>query len=514
MSATRQLTVSAALLSLSVVASRLLGFVRDAVIAYRLGAGLETDAYIAAFFLPDLLNYLLSGGALSITFIPLFSRHLEGGNAERGWQLFSRVVTLLGTLLGVASVAAWFAAPAAIRFWYPEFGPEQIALTTDLTRIVLAAPLFFLVGGLLNATEMAHKRFVAAALAPLVYNVCIIAGGLVLEPSIGVAGFSWGALAGAALGPFLVPALYARADARFRVDAAIDDDVRRFFYLALPLMVGVTLIFFDQRLCERYATGEGAITWLNNARRLLLVPVGIIGQAIGQAALPYLATLHARGDERGFDDTIGDAVRGTATLALVAAAALALAAVPISELVYGRGAYTPTDVEHTGQLLAIFSAGLVGWSVQTVALRGFYAREAMWPPMLLGTAVVLLVLPLYPSLEARFGASGLAMASSLAVSANLASILILYRVVVGRSLVGPVVRGLADGAIAAAPAAAIAGAAHVWLFGPLQQTGASPLLRFALLAMLYGAPAIGVLLLTGGPAARAVRRRLKRRTAA
>lgn len=514
MSASRQLTLSAALLSASIIASRLLGFVRDAVIAYRLGAGPETDAYHAAFFVPDVLNYLLAGGALSITFIPIFSRHLEAGAPQHGWRLYRRIVTLLGGVLLLATLGAWFAAPAAIELWYPEFDAEQVTRTTSLTRIVLASPLFFLIGGLLNATEMAHKRFTAAALSPLVYNVCIISGGLFLEPTLGVAGFSWGALIGAGLGPFLIPAVLARLHgeqgaARFRPELAIDADVRRFFYLAFPLMIGVTLIFFDQRLCERYATDDGAITWLNNARRLLLVPVGIIGQAIGQAALPYLTTLFGSGDEEGFAATHANAVRGTTTLALVAAAALALAAHPIAAIVYGRGAYTPADVAQTGQLLMIFSVGLVGWTVQTVALRGFYARESMWPPMILGSAVVLAVVPLYPWLEGQHGAAGLAMASATAVTINLMSILVLYRIVVGHPIVRPLLRGIVDGVLASVPAAAVAFGMHAIVFGELQ-TPTRAILRFALLSATYGPIAIGVLLLTRGPAATAVRSRLGR----
>jgi putative peptidoglycan lipid II flippase len=512
LSTARQLTAAALLLSASTIASRLLGFARDAVIAFELGAGAATDAYHAAFFIPDVLNYLLAGGALSITFIPLFSRHLAAGEADRGWLLFSRVVSILGMALLAATALAWVAAPTLIALWYDAFSPEQVALTTQLTRIVLLGPLFFLVGGLLNATEMARKRFAAAAIAPLVYNACIIAGGLLFGPRLGVAAFSWGAMVGVVLGPFLIPLLYARAEARLTLSFDVHDpDVRRFFYLALPLMLGITLIFFDQRLCERYARGEGVITWLNNARRLLLVPVGVIGQAIGQAALPYLASLHAERKRDTFEQTLGDALRGTATLALVAATALAVASGPIVTLVYGRGAYTAFDVAQTATLLTILSVGLVGWAVQTVALRGFYAREVMWPPMVLGTLMVIGTVPLYAGLEQWRGASGLAIASSLAVTLNLLSILALYHRRFGQGLWAPLALGLRDGALAAVPAGLLTVAA---LFGSERMFGTLGAgWMFGIATLVFGPVAVGVLVRTTGPAAQAVRRRLQRLSA-
>ena len=113
----------------------------------------ETDAYYAAFFVPDLLNYLLSGGALSITFIPLFARYLQEGDAARGWRLLSNVVTILGGALLVATAAAFVSAPTLIAAWYPDFDAAQVELTVKLTRIVLFGPLFFLVGGLLRRRD-------------------------------------------------------------------------------------------------------------------------------------------------------------------------------------------------------------------------------------------------------------------------------------------------------------------------------------------------------------------------
>ena len=503
--AQRRVGFAALLLSASLIASRLLGFVRDAVIAYRLGAGPETDAYYAAFFVPDLLNYLLSGGALSITFIPLFARYLQEGDAARGWRLLSNVVTILGGALLVATAAAFVSAPTLIAAWYPDFDAAQVELTVKLTRIVLFGPLFFLVGGLLNAAEMAYERFTAAALMPLVYNACIIAGGLFLEPWMGVAGFSVGAMVGVILGPFAVPALFVRRHARLRLSASLrDPDFKRYIELAIPLMFGVSLVFFDERIAQRVATEDGAITWLNNARRLLLVPVGIIGQSLGQAALPTLSRLFAADRHEELHDTLCGAIRVATSLSVIGGCALALAAAPIAAIVYGRGAYTLEDTLATAALLRWLALGTVAWSLQPLLVRGFFAREVMWAPMWLGTALVVAAYPLYGALHTRFGTEGLALASALALSAHAFGLVALHHVRFGRGLWSPILRGLVD----AAPGAALGGAAawfvHSAVFGTEPTAPTSPLLQFAVLGASFALPALGGLFLTNSPGAGAV----------
>ena len=159
----------------------------------------STDAYYAAFQIPDLLNHLLAGGALSIAFLPLYTRHLAAGDARGADHLLA---TVLGTLTAIAVVATallWWWAEPLIALQFPRFDAATQATTVHLTRIVLPAQIFFIAGGIVNATLFAHGRFGAAALAPLLYNGGIIAGGLVLAPRIaaGVEGFAWGALVGA-----------------------------------------------------------------------------------------------------------------------------------------------------------------------------------------------------------------------------------------------------------------------------------------------------------------------------
>ncbi len=507
--------MAALLLSVSVVASRILGYLRDVVIAARLGAGNETDAYYAAFGLPDLLFYFLAGGALSIAFVPLFSRYLVDGDEERGWRLLSNIATTGGLVITVAVAMAWVFAPELVGVLFPGFDEVQREATVRLTRIVLPGPVFFFVGGLLIATEMANKRFVAAALAPLIYNACIIFGGIALEPSLGVDGFSWGVLAGSILGPFAMGLWFTRRTRRLRplVDLR-SPDLWRYFVIAVPLMLGVSLTTVDEWIGRYFASSlaEGSITWLNNGRRLMLVPIALVGQAIGQAALPFLSHLRAEGDEEGFHSTLGTTVSATATLATCAAAAIAVAALPLTALVYQHGAYDARSTAETATLLAILAIAIVGWSVQAVAARGFYAREDTWRPMILTSAVVAVCIPIYMTLTAAHGVRGIAMSTGIGITLQAAGTILLFRFAHRGRLGAPALVGLLRGIAFSAPAYAL-GYLILHTLGSRDslQSGATALLHFGLVAIPFAVITLPLLLLFGGEAAAPIRRRLPAR---
>ncbi len=175
---TRHLLGAAALLAGSQVLSRLLGVARDAVLAAAIGRGAAADAYVAAFQIPDLLNHFLAGGALTIAFIPLYHRARARGGEPAADRLFASVLGTVGALALLATGVVWVFAEPLVALQFPRFSPEQQALTARLTRIVTPAQFFFLTGGILRAVLMAHGRFGAQAASGLVYNLGIIAGGL------------------------------------------------------------------------------------------------------------------------------------------------------------------------------------------------------------------------------------------------------------------------------------------------------------------------------------------------
>jgi putative peptidoglycan lipid II flippase len=445
-SAGRRVAGAALLLAASMLLSRLLGFGREAVIAALVGRGRITDAYNAAFQIPDILFYLLAGGALSVTMVPLYQQAKQRSQADAERFLATVLGTMTTLALG-ATALLWLGAEALVALQFGDFEAEAQRLTTSLTRIVLPAQIFFLAGGIVRGALMAENRFGSQAAAPIVYNLGIIGGGLAFAGTLGVAGFAWGALVGAALGSFGTALWEARG--RFRIGfrvAPFDPDFRRYAITALPLMLGVSLITVDEWY-DRWFGGvlaAGSIATLVFARRLMQLPVGLVGQASATAALPALSKLVAEGRREELDQLVQRTLQGTLALAILLAAGTLALAEPLVRAVYVRGAFSGADAVPVAAALQIFCLGVPAWVLQTLAVRPFYAREDTWRPMLIGTTFVVIALPLYWVLGQRMGTNGLALAGALAIAANALATVLVARVLHGAprllGLVGTLLR--------------------------------------------------------------------------
>ena len=387
--------MAALLLATGVFLSRILGFLREAIIAYLHG--------IAAFQIPEQLSYFLAAGTLSITFIPLFSSYLSKGDEEGGWRLFSVVATTMGTILLACIILGGIFAPDIVPILNPGFkDPDQIRLAVLMTRIVLPAQLFFYFGGLLQATLFVKEKFWPAAISPLIYNICIILGGVLLNPSLGIVGFAVGALTGAFLGPFGLTFLVARKDLKLKFIFDLKDPgFLSFVKLSLPLMIGVGLVSVDQWLLQYFGTlqGKGAVSWLMNGRKLMMVAFALIGQAAGQAALPFLTRLFHEGQHEEMGTMMTRSLKRVGFLSLVAACGLAALAKPIVYTIFERGAFRASDADVTASLLTFFAFGLASWSIQTFSVRGFYARKDTITPMIISSVVALFAIPIYYFLQ-------------------------------------------------------------------------------------------------------------------
>ncbi len=449
-----RLSIAAAMLAASVLLSRVMGYLREAVLAHQVGASAVTDAYYAAFQIPDLLNYFLAGGALSIAFVPLYTGMKNRSGAEAADRLFATVLGTLGVLSVVTTAVLWWYAQPLVALQFPRFSPETQALTVRLTRIVLPGQVFFVTGAIVRAVLMVQGRFLAQALAPILYNGAIITGGLLLGPSMGVEGFAWGVLAGAVLGPFLIPLLDARGRIPLRLRVApLDRDFLRYMVVAAPLMLGLTLLTVDEWY-ERWfgaLLSEGTVAYLGYARRLMQVPVAVVGQALAVAALPTLARLWTEGRREELNRVVLRTLQVGMALALVASVAFFVFAGPVVEIVYQRGRFTPADTARVAAILAVLSLAVPAWVAQQIAARAYFARGDTWRPMLIGTGVALGVIPLYLAAGPRFGAEGLAAAGALGMTLNAVLTLVVARRLHGApratALLGTVFRA---GAIAAA----------------------------------------------------------------
>src|SRR5271167_1033531 len=191
------------LLMTAITLSRVIGYIREAYIAYAFGAGKLVDAYGAAFTLPDFLNYIVSGGTASITFISIYTRFLAEKRDADAQKTFSIIITVMTAVMIVGTIGTEIFAPQFVRWFVKGFPPDKIELCIHLTRILLPAQIFFYVGGVVSAVLLSHRLFLFPAFGPLIYNVCIILGGVVGGKHFGIASLAYGALAGSFVGPFL-----------------------------------------------------------------------------------------------------------------------------------------------------------------------------------------------------------------------------------------------------------------------------------------------------------------------
>lgn len=458
--------IAAAIVAGGVLVSRLLGLVRQVVFAWLLGAGATGDEYFVAFLIPDLLNYLLAGAYMAITLIPLLTRRIAAGDeadARRAFWAVTRPLTVGITLLVI--VAMPFVEPV-LRLVEPGFTDDQVANAARLTRIVLPAQIFFVLGQLLTAWQFAREKFVIPSLGPIVYNLAIIAGGLLGglgrdDPSAD--GFAWGALAGAVLGIFGLQVWGAwRQGLRFpggRVRR--HPALRRYLALAVPLMLGQSLVVFDEQLGRTFGSlhADGGVSWLTFGRQTMLVPVGVIAQAAGVAAYPFLARLAAEGKHGELAQAVGRAARYVIVLSLAAAAALIALSEPVVRLLYQRGSFDASDTVATASTVVFFAIGVPMWGIQQILARGFYAREEMWAPVVVGTLATALAIPIYWVLDDALGVDGLALASSVAITLYTAALAVMWYRRTGWTEARPV----AATGLGTLPLAAAGGVAAFWL---------------------------------------------------
>ncbi len=406
----------------TVMLSRVIGYVREAYIAYAFGAGPQTDAYVAAFTLPDWLNYIVAGGAASITFISIYTRFLAEKRDAEAQKTFSIVITVMTAVLIVGTIVTEIFTPQFVRWMFRGFSPAQLELCVHLTRILLPAQIFFYVGGVVSAVLLSHRLFLFPAFGPLLYNICIIVGGVVGGHRFGIASLAYGALAGSLVGPFLASVIgAARIGTGYRPSFDITNPAfREWVRLSVPLMLGVSLVTADDWILRHYAaSGIGDIARLNYAKRLFAVPIAVLGQATGQASLPFFARLFNERRLKDFADTVNDSVYRVSAASFLATGWMMAAALPLIDLVYRRGRFLFSDTQTTAVYFFWFSLSLALWSAQGLYARAFYAAGDTFTPMAAVTIITAASLPIYSILFHSFGVVGLAFASDIGIGLNL-----------------------------------------------------------------------------------------------
>ncbi len=414
--------------------SRVLGLIRDVVIAHQLGATADSDIYIGAFKVCDLLMYLVAGGALSSTFIPVFKEYLHQNKERQAWQAFSVVATVTAIVAVLFVLLAEVFTPTFVHLINGGYTPDQIARAVPLVRIILPAQIFFMVGGLLMGTLNARGQFLIPALGPSIYNVGIIFGAAVLYPlGLGLPGLMWGALLGAFVGNFalqVVPVV--RLGMRYRPSLAVlHPGAVKVWRMMLPIVLGVSLPNVDQLITGNFASelSTGSQASIGFATRMMLIPIGVFAQAMGIAILPTMASQAAAGQRRAFRATANKALRTILFLTVPSSALLFLLAQPVVVFLLQSGRFTPAATLMTASALRFYSMGIFAWSAQAILTRGFYALQDSRTPVISGTIMtVLFIIMSWLVVNASdWGVSGLAGVTTIAATLHMAVLFVILR---------------------------------------------------------------------------------------
>ncbi|MGD8444308.1 MAG: murein biosynthesis integral membrane protein MurJ, partial [Desulfobacterales bacterium] len=412
----KKVGIASLIMMASVFLSRVVGLFREMVIAHIGGAGAAVDAYQVAFVIPDILNHVVASGFMSVTFIPIFSRYLADNREDDGWMVFSIILNCFGCFLVVLIIVALALTPQLIALIAPGLkNPDTIANAVRMTRIILPAQIFFFVGGLLMAVQFSKERFFIPALAPLLYNLGIISGGLMLGPWIGMEGFAWGVLIGAFSGNLFIQLFGVRQTGLkyfFNFDLS-HPALKQYVFLTLPLMLGLTMTFsteFFFRLFGSYLP-QGSIAVLNYGLRIMLILVGLFGQAVGTASYPFLARLVAENKLDEMNRLLNNTLRFLAMVIPFSVLLMVLRS-EVVRIIFQRGKFDAAATALTAEVLIYLMIGTFAFAAYTVVVRGYFASQNTLFPALYGTIVVIVSVPLYLLGMNLLGVRGVALAVS------------------------------------------------------------------------------------------------------
>ncbi|MGH7819575.1 MAG: murein biosynthesis integral membrane protein MurJ [Candidatus Binatia bacterium] len=516
-------------IGLAVLASRVLGLVREVVFTTFFGAGRELDAFIAAFRIPNLLRDLFAEGALSAAFVSTFSRKLDREGEPAAWRLASLVLNDLVLVVGAIVAAGIVFSPAVVAVVAPGFqeDPAKFDLTVSLTRLLFPFLVFVTLAAVAMGVLNARSVFAVPASASSFFNLGSIVGGVgfawLLAPDyveavlrmIAGGGGAVGAeeapaaLVGMALGTLLggalqflvqVPSLRRVGFRHRRVAGFRDPGVREVLRLMGPATIGIAAVQVNVVVNTIFASslGNGPVSWLSVAFRLMYLPIGMFGVALGTVVLPSVSRAASRNDLAAFREKIAEALELLLVLCVPAAVGLAVAAEPIVGLIYEHGRFDAADTRAAALALAAYAVGLTGYAAIKILGPAFYALGDARVPMAVSVASVALNLALnWTAVRVlRLGHGGLALSTSLVALWNAALLFVCLRRRIGR-----LPPGLASAALRILGAAAVMGAVTAaWIDWLGRGVGTAHHLRVVLTTVPLGVAAfVGAGWLLGVP---------------
>ncbi len=425
-----QLMKSTATVGGMALVSRILGFIRDMVIARHFGADAATDAFFVAFRIPNFLRRLFAEGSFAQAFVPMLSDYRENSDRAGLRQFLDRASGSLALIVLLASVLGSLAAPVLILLFAPGFlGQDaQFDLSSAMLRITFPYLFFVTLTAFAGAILNAHGRFAIPAFTPALLNGVMIAAALWLAPHLPepIMALAWGVLlAGMAQLALQIPALLAAGLLPRPRIALADPQVRHLLKRMAPAIFGVSVtpvnLLVDTLIASFLASGS--VSWLYYSDRLVEFPLGVFGVAMGTAILPHLAKSHARQDAAGFSHALDWGLRWVLLIGLPATVGLAVLAEPLMSTLFQYDEFGSRDVEMAGRSLMTYSTGLVGFIAVKILASGFSARHDLQTPVRHGIHAMVANLALglvlvMPLAQLGWGHAALALATALAALLN------------------------------------------------------------------------------------------------
>lgn len=464
----KSLAKAAGLIMIVMVLSRIIGFVRDVIIYSQFGQNRITDAYNAAFSIPDFLYMLLVGGALSSAFIPVFSKYINTGKEEEGWEVANIVLNLAMILMVFGIIIGFIFTKPLITLLVPGFDAASLTLTVLLTRIMFFQAFFMVLNGVTFGILNAYKIFFVPSLGTILYNLAIIIVGITWAPTFaamwgkeyGIVAFAIGVVVGAFLNfAIQIPDLR-RIGYRYRFIINLKHPGFKIIIgLMVPILIGLSIgqinLFINQNIASNLPAG--VVAALRTAQRLMQLPIGVFAIAIAMTIFPTLTELVAKNQMTDFKRTANLGIRSVIFITLPASAGLIALSVPVVRVLFEQGAFTHTDTLVTAAGLVFYSLGIFAQSGVQVLNRVFYAIQDTVSPVVVG--VFSIVINIVGSLTLikylSYGGGGIALAYSLAGIFNLVVLLWWLRFKIGniggkiltvsflQSLFGSVIMGTA-----------------------------------------------------------------------
>lgn len=420
--AINSVTLAAALVAVSSVLSRLLGIVRDRILAGKFGADIELDIYYTAFRIPDLLFNLVVLGAISAGFLPVFSSLINNKKKERkeAWLLASNIINSLVLSLTILSLLGIIFAPFLMKFIAPGFSNSERLAAAKLTRIMFLSPIFLGLSGVISSILQTFKRFIIYSLAPVFYNIGIIIGALVFVPLWGIVGLAWGVVLGAFLHFIIqVPSTLNLGFKYHKFLSWQDKNIKRIARITIPRTLSLAVAQINLVVITIIASTlpSGSLTAFNFANNLQSFPIGIFGISFAIAAFP--AFVENVNNPQKLGAYFSSAVRQILFFIIPSTIVMISLRAQIIRIIFGTGNFDWRSTIMTMNALGFFSLSLFAQAIIPVLTRVYYAKENSITPFYFGLASIIINIILSFSLAPNLGVSGLALAFSISNIINL-----------------------------------------------------------------------------------------------